>query len=98
MRFLFGSYVAICLCMSVAAFVAFGIDKRQARLERRRISEATLHRLSFLGGWPGALMGQRLFHHKTQKRPFIWWLRFAVLLHVGLLTLLCYLAWQSVHA
>ncbi|EMB4892606.1 DUF1294 domain-containing protein, partial [Salmonella enterica] len=23
-----------------------------------------------VGGWPGAIVGQQLFRHKTQKQPF----------------------------
>jgi uncharacterized membrane protein YsdA (DUF1294 family) len=29
-----------------------------------------LHALAPLGGWPGALLAQRLFHHKTLKMSF----------------------------
>jgi len=64
------------LVMSVVAFVAYGIDKRAARGGGRRISEATLLILGLLGGWPGALLAQRRFRHKTRKQPFrtLFWL------------------------
>ena len=31
--------------------------------------------LCFLGGWPGALVGRKVFRHKTSKQPFrtIFW-------------------------
>jgi uncharacterized membrane protein YsdA (DUF1294 family) len=29
-----------------------------------------LHLLAVMGGWPGAFLAQRLFHHKTEKRAF----------------------------
>lgn len=57
----------------VASFIAFGayaIDKSAARNGRRRISERTLHLLSLVGGWPGALIAQQAFRHKTQKVTF----------------------------
>ena len=35
-----------------------------------RVREATLHTLALLGGVPGALVGSRVFHHKTRKLRF----------------------------
>ena len=55
---------------SLAAFVLYGWDKRQARRDGRRIPEKTLHRLALAGGWPGAVLGQQFFRHKTQKFSF----------------------------
>ncbi|MBM4013938.1 MAG: DUF1294 domain-containing protein [Planctomycetes bacterium] len=55
---------------SVATLAAWSLDKRRARRGGRRISERTLHLLSLFGGWPGALLGSRLFRHKTQKLSF----------------------------
>lgn len=55
---------------SVVAFALYGWDKRQARRDGRRISEATLHRLAMFGGWPGGILGQQFFRHKTQKISF----------------------------
>ena len=94
MRYAFFSYAAISVVMSVATFAAYGIDKRRAQSNRQRIPEESLHRLALCGGWPGALAGQRLFRHKTQKRPFIWRLRFIILLHVAMLMLLAYFSWR----
>jgi uncharacterized membrane protein YsdA (DUF1294 family) len=56
--------------MSVVAFAAYGIDKAAARGARQRISEQTLLMLGLFGGWPGALIAQQLFRHKTRKRSF----------------------------
>jgi uncharacterized membrane protein YsdA (DUF1294 family) len=68
---LFGGYVVL----SVVTFVAYGLDKSAAEKGRWRTPENTLHLLSLLGGWPGALVGQRVFRHKTRKQPFraIFW-------------------------
>ena len=68
---------------SVAAFVAYVLDKVAAKSKRRRIPESTLHLLGLIGGWPGALVAQSLVRHKTRKREFqvLFWV--AVVLNVA---------------
>jgi uncharacterized membrane protein YsdA (DUF1294 family) len=56
--------------INVIAFLAFGWDKRRAETRQRRIPERTLLTLAFIGGALGALLGQQIFRHKTQKQPF----------------------------
>lgn len=65
-----------CAAMSIAAFIAYGVDKSAASRHRRRVSERTLHLLALFGGWPGALFAQPAFRHKTMKRSFrgVFWL------------------------
>ena len=58
------------IAASVAALAAYGVDKSSARRGLRRTPESTLHALALAGGWPGALIAQALFRHKTQKQPF----------------------------
>jgi uncharacterized membrane protein YsdA (DUF1294 family) len=48
----------------------YGADKMAARRAMRRVPEATLLVFGLIGGWPGAIIGQQLFRHKTQKQPF----------------------------
>ena len=55
---------------SLVTFAAYGIDKSAARRGAARISEQTLLLLGLVGGWPGALVAQQLFRHKTRKRSF----------------------------
>lgn len=57
--------------INVIAFLAFGWDKWQStRPGASRIAERTLIALALLGGALGALLGQQVFRHKTQKQPF----------------------------
>ena len=55
---------------SALCFVLYGVDKSAARAGRDRVSESTLLSLGFVGGWPGALVAQQVFRHKTSKRSF----------------------------
>ncbi|MNL54487.1 hypothetical protein D3C87_1778260 [compost metagenome] len=67
--------------VSVLAFLLYWSDKRKARADQRRTPENVLHALEFAGGWPGALLAQQVFRHKTRKVSFqvVFWL--IVLLH-----------------
>ena len=72
---------------SLAAFSAFGVDKRAAAAGKRRIPERVLHALEFAGGWPGALLGMVVWKHKRRKASYVVVTALAVLLH------LCLWAW-----
>ena len=61
---------ALYLAMSVVAFAAYGLDKAAAGRGAQRVSEQTLITLGLVCGWPGALVAQQLFRHKTRKRSF----------------------------
>lgn len=77
-------YLIAVAVTSLWAFVAYGIDKRRAQTGNRRVSEKTMHLLALVGGWPGALIGQQVFRHKTQKLSFqlVFWM--VIVLHLGL--------------
>ncbi len=68
------------LVMSAVSFVVYASDKAAAPAGGRRVPENTLHLLSLLGGWPGALIAQRLLSHKTRKAGFqaLFWLTVAL--------------------
>jgi uncharacterized membrane protein YsdA (DUF1294 family) len=67
--------------MSLIAFGLYGHDKKQARTQGQRTPEKLLHGAELLGGWPGALVAQQVFRHKTRKFSYqlVFWL--IVLLH-----------------
>ena len=58
------------IAINVSTFIAYGVDKRAAQQGQWRVSERDLHMLEFLGGWIGAFIGQRFFHHKTSKKSY----------------------------
>ena len=58
------------LLINMLTLVMYGADKMAARKGMRRVPEATLLVFGVTGGWPGAIVGQQLFRHKTQKQPF----------------------------
>ena len=60
------------LAVNSAAFFLMGVDKRRARLGKRRIPERTLFLPVILGGALGGTLGMRLFHHKTRHWYFRW--------------------------
>jgi uncharacterized membrane protein YsdA (DUF1294 family)/cold shock CspA family protein len=64
------------LALSCLTAAAYAIDKRAARLGLWRIPESQLHLLELLGGWPGAILAQRLLRHKTRKTAYqvLFWL------------------------
>lgn len=66
--------------------VAYGLDKEKAGRGEWRTTESFLHLLELAGGWPGGLLGQQLFRHKTRKVSYqaVFWL--IVTLHLGLWT------------
>jgi len=71
------------LTASLLTFCVYAFDKSAAMNRRWRTSESTLHALSFAGGWPGALIAQRLFFHKSKKASFQDTFRFIVVLHLA---------------
>src|SRR3546814_3925427 len=57
------------VCSSVL-YLMYWLDKAAAQGGARRIPESTLHLVDLLGGWPGALIAQQQFRHKTVKASF----------------------------
>ena len=55
---------------SASCFALYTVDKAAARAGRERIPESMLLSLGFVGGWPGAILAQQVYRHKTVTRPF----------------------------
>jgi len=61
--------------INLVTFLVFGLDKWKAKWKvtheaTRRVPEKTLFLLAALGGSVGALLGMRVWHHKTLHRSF----------------------------
>lgn len=70
-------FIVYHLCLiNLVTFIAYGTDKRAAINGSWRIPETNLHTLEFLGGWIGAFIGQKIFHHKNKKKSYqvMFWL------------------------
>ena len=65
------------IVINVVTFLVYGIDKWKAKKGSWkakkgswRISEATLLILAAIGGSIGALLGMKIWHHKTMHKKF----------------------------
>lgn len=69
--------------VSLFSFCQYWLDKQHAQKGRWRTPENSLHIAELLGGWPGALVAQQAFRHKTRKASFqlVFWA--IVTLHQG---------------
>jgi len=72
--------LALYVVASLLAFFAYAIDKSAAKRNQWRTQESTLHLFALIGGWPGALIAQRLLRHKSTKASFqvVFWITVAL--------------------
>lgn len=82
--------------INLAAFLVFGLDKWKAKRKEkresiRRVPEKTLFLLAILGGSVGAILGMRVFHHKTLHKRFRFGLPVILVLQ---LALAIWIAWR----
>ena len=65
---------------SLACFIGYAIDKRAAEQKQWRVSETILLMVGLVGGWPGAILAQEMFRHKTKKLSFrtLFWMSVAI--------------------
>ncbi len=70
--------------INLATFIVYGADKRRARKGKWRVPEKMLFLLPLLGGSAGALLGMRVFHHKTRHWYFVWGIPAILLAQIAL--------------
>lgn len=70
------SWLVLYYGASIITYGVYARDKTAAQNAGRRVPESTLHLMSLVGGWPGALIAQVLLRHKTRKTSFLigYWL------------------------
>lgn len=74
-----------CAGLSFLSYLMYWLDKEAAQGGARRIPESTLHLVDLLGGWPGALVAQQQFRHKTVKASFQFGFWCSVLANIALM-------------
>ena len=62
--------LALYIVGSLITFTMYAVDKSAAKKGAWRTQESTLHLLSLVGGWPGALIAQQKLRHKSKKQSF----------------------------
>jgi len=62
--------IALYVGTSILAFLVYADDKSAAATGRWRTPEGSLLALGLVGGWPGAIIAQRMLRHKTRKMRF----------------------------
>lgn len=72
-------YLILIAVLSAAALLLYGVDKLKAKAGAWRISEAVLLSVGFFGGAVGALLGMKLWRHKT-RHWYFWAVNIAGLL------------------
>jgi uncharacterized membrane protein YsdA (DUF1294 family) len=75
--------ILLFIIVSAFAYERYAKDKKAALKGEWRVPEKTLHILSLLCGWPGAIIAQQRLRHKTKKVNFkvIFWL--TILMNIG---------------
>ena len=86
------------IVINVVTFLVYGIDKwrstsgrllptgrKKAKKGSWRISEATLLIFAVIGGSIGAMLGMKVWHHKTQHKKFKYGLPLILLAQIALI-------------
>lgn len=85
-----GALAVWLIAINLVTFAVYGIDKRRARRGAWRVPEKTLFLLPLLGGSIGALLGMRVFRHKTKHWYFVWGVPAILLTQIALAAWLLY--------
>ena len=67
--FLYGILIYLA-AINIVAFFLYGIDKWKAKRNKWRVTEARLLWIAVAGGSIGALLGMKVWRHKTQHAKF----------------------------
>ena len=73
------------IAINIVTFLVYGIDKWKAKQGSWRISEATLLILAVICGIIGALLGMKVWRHKTQHKKFKYGLPLILIIQIILI-------------
>ena len=73
------------IVINIVTFLVYGIDKWKAKQGSWRLSEATLLILAVIGGSIGALLGMKVWRHKTQHKKFKYGLPLILIIQIILI-------------
>ena len=73
------------IVINIVTFLVYGIDKWKAKQGSWRISEATLLILAVIGGSIGALLGMKVWRHKTMHKKFKYGLPLILIIQIILM-------------
>ena len=76
------------IVINIVTFLVYGIDKLKAKQGSWRISEATLLILAVIGGSIGAMLGMKVWRHKTMHKKFKYGLPLILLVQIALIYLI----------
>ena len=76
------------IVINIVTFLVYGIDKWKAKQGSWRISEVSLLILAVIGGCIGALLGMKIWHHKTMHKKFKYGLPMILLAQIALIYLI----------
>lgn len=74
------------ISINLVTYWAYWLDKRAAIRGAWRIPERQLHALEMLGGWSGALVAQKVLHHKNKKKSYRGEFAFILIMQLGFIT------------
>jgi uncharacterized membrane protein YsdA (DUF1294 family) len=92
-----GVIASVYLVMSSVTLIMYKWDKQRAMRKTHqvaRIPERILHLLALLCGWPGAIIAQQWFRHKSKKRSFIIVLWVTIIINSLILSYIYHWQWQ----
>ena len=73
------------IVINVVTFLVYGIDKWKAKQGSWLLSEASLLILAVIGGSIGALLGMKIWHHKTMHKKFKYGLPLILIIQIILI-------------
>lgn len=85
-------YLAI---INIVTLIVYGVDKLKAKRHQWRIPESTLILLAVIGGSIGALLGMKIWHHKTKHKKFKYGIPIILALQLALAVYIMYSTFAS---